>query len=188
MMVISKLLLKDSKNLEKVRRPFGLVKPLFLAFLCFQAEFPLFAPSQNAVSSPFTSANITFHHAAQHLSCCRTVRRVGGNVASALTGGAPTSLECDKSGRGSGWKEAEEHPGSSFKNALRRGVGRPLNASVIPLVPGPLPPAGIPRGPGWRAESEKSGRRWLPSPSRQPTSDPPPPLVRLSQPIRADGG
>lgn len=43
-------------------------------------------------------------------------------------------------------------------------------------------------GPGWRAEREKSDRRWLPSPSQQPASGPPPHPARLSQPIRGSGG
>lgn len=128
-------------------------------------------------------ANITFHDTAQHLSCFpRTVRRVGGNVASCLRSGAPVSPERDKSGRASG---REEHPGSScsFKT-LCTGV---LVVLRHPPVSAPLPLAGIPRGPGWRGEREKSGRRWLPSPSQQPASDPPPPPVRLSQPIRGGG-
>lgn len=57
-----------------------------------------------------------------------------------------------------------------------------------PPVPAPLLLPGSLRGPGWRAEREKSGRRWLPSPSQQPALGPPPPPARLSQPIRGGGG
>lgn len=107
-----------------------------------------------------------------------------------MRGGAPISHELDKSGRVSGREEGAERPRSSCSFKTRcAGVLVVLETppSSPPFLPPSLRPGSL-GGPGWRAEGEKSGRRWPPSPSQQPALGPPPPPARLGQPIGGGGG